>query len=254
MTIVYSLIAVFVISLLAFSGIVFLPFKELSLRKVIFWLVSLSVGAMLGDSMIHLLPKAFEAASSLSVAFSALFGILLFFMLEKFMHWRHSHGVDEETAETDLAHKHADNQHVGMLLNVADGVHNFIDGLIIAGSFIVSTELGIATTVAVILHEIPQEVANFGLLIHMGYTRRKALFWNFISALTAFLGVGIAFAFNTEKMMAVLVAFAAGGFIYIALSDLVPELQSVRGKASNVLQVVGILLGIGLMALLLLFE
>jgi zinc and cadmium transporter len=172
-------------------------------------------------------------------------GVLAFFVIEKVLHWHHHQGIEDI--------EHADKP-VGKLILISDSFHNFIDGLIIGASYLVSVEVGIATTIAVILHEIPQEIGDFGVLIHAGYSRAKALWYNFLSALFAVAGAIIALIVGSslEGLMLWMVPIAAGGFIYIALSDLIPELhgQSDKSVRHGALQFFWILIGVLLMVLL----
>ena len=241
-------LAVGAVSLVSLIGITTLSLKQDFLKRALFLLISLAAGALLGDAFIHLLPEAFEEASDpLTVSLLVLAGILTFFVLEKFLHWHHSHGEDEFSAE------HARIHPVGHLVLVSDGVHNLVDGLAIGAAFLVSPEVGIATAIAIALHEIPQEIGDFGLLIHAGFSRTKALLLNFASALTAFLGLGLAFWLSSlgESLAPLIAAFAAGNFIYIALADLVPELQKAKGGGRSVLQFVVIVIGLAAMVMLL---
>ncbi|PIW96698.1 ZIP family metal transporter [Candidatus Kaiserbacteria bacterium CG_4_8_14_3_um_filter_38_9] len=245
MIIFFTLISVLIISLISFIGVLALVLKRDLLNKSIFILVSLAVGALLGDVFIHIIPEAYDKiAGRTNVAFLLIVGILIFFILEKFIHWHH------HTLE------HADEyiHQVGMMILLGDGVHNFIDGLIIASSYMVSFEVGIATTIAVILHEIPQEIGNFGVLIHAGYKAKKALWCNFLSALTALIGAIVALILGgtAEEFAVILLPVTAGGFIYIALSDLIPELHKNHSEQSLV-QVIAIMVGVMSMAVILLF-
>jgi zinc and cadmium transporter len=206
--------------------------------------ISLAIGALLGDAFIHLIPEAFEKISNpATVSILIITGILIFFVMEKFLHWHH-HGEDKE--ET---HIHP----VGKLILFTDGFHNLIDGIIIGTSFLVSIPLGLATTFAVILHEIPQEVGDFAVLIHSGYSKKRALYLNFISALTAVLGLIIAIIFGNIAANFVnwILPIAAGGFIYIAVADLIPELKETKKINHILLQLASILFGIIIMLLLL---
>ncbi|MCA9352843.1 ZIP family metal transporter [Patescibacteria group bacterium] len=241
----YSIISVLVVSLVSLFGVFTLSLKEVILRKYIFLLVSLAVGALLGDAFIHLIPEAFEVfgnPTQLSIAIIA--GILIFFILEKFLHWHHHH-IDDE--EKEKVHP------VGKMVLVSDGVHNFIDGLIIGVSYLAGVEVGIATTIAIILHEIPQEIGDFGILMHSGYTVKRALWLNFVSAIIAVFGTGLALVLgNASELLAVLLLpFAAGGFIYIAMSDLIPEMHKMTRVKHSFLQLFAIIIGIGAMMLLL---
>lgn len=235
---IYIIISVIIVSLISFAGIFFLAFKKNLLQKILLFLVALSVGSLLGGAFLHLLPEVIEEVGfTLQVSLLILGGILLFFIIENFIHWRHCH------VPTSKDHPH----HLAPMNLIGDGIHNFLDGLIIAASYFVSLPLGIITTLAVILHEIPQEISDFGVLIYAGYSRRKALLFNFLSALTALLGatVGILLSGNTE-FIHVIIPIAAGGFIYIAGSDLIPEIHKEQ-KGFSIKNLVGIILGILLM-------
>ena len=243
----YSLLSVFVVSLIAFIGLVTLPLKETGLKKFLLYLVSFSAGAMLGDVFIHLLPEMVEEFGfGLNSSLYILLGILSSFIIEKVIHTRHAH-IPEHRKKYSPA---------SVMSLIGDGVHNFIDGLIIAASYLVSVPVGLATTLAVVLHEIPQEMGNFGVLIHGGFTRRKALFFNFLSALTAVVGVILTLALNyqLENVTKFLIPFTVGNFIYIAGSDLIPELHKEVGLRKAVMQFVMILVGIGIMFSLLLLD
>lgn len=239
---VMSALAVLAISLISFIGLFTLSFKEGTLRKGLFLLISLATGALLGDAFIHLLPESFEEAGATATSIFVLAGILSFLMLEKFLHWHHSHGNDSSDEHTRI-------HPLGRLVIVSDSVHNLVDGIAIGAAFLVSPEIGIATTIAIALHEIPQEIGDFGLLLHSGYSRGKALMVNFFSALTAFIGIGIAFWLSTlsEGLIPLIAAFAAGNFIYIALADLVPELHKTQGAKRGIAQFLVIIAGLAVM-------
>ena len=248
MIILYTLISVLVISLISFVGVLALVLKKDLLNRSIFVLVGLAVGALLGDVFIHVVPEMYENAGDptlISLIFIA--GILIFFILEKMLYWHHHHS-SEHSGENLLP--------VGRMVLVSDGVHNFIDGLIVAAAYLVSIEVGLATTIAVVLHEIPQEIGNFGVLIHAGYTKAKALWFNFLSALTAVAGAVIALVLGsiTEQFALWLLPLTAGSFIYIALSDLIPELQKNREISQGAIQVIAISIGVLSMAALLALE
>jgi zinc and cadmium transporter len=246
-----TLIAIALVSIISLMGVFTLSLREERLRKSVFILVALAAGALLGDALIHLIPEAFEENSApLVTSLAVILGILSFFVLEKFLRWHHSHG------EAEFAPDHAHIHPVGHLVLVSDGVHNFIDGVIIGGAFLISPALGVATTVAIMLHEIPQEIGDFGLLISAGFSRGRALLVNALSACTAFLGGIAAFWISSLNEFAVplIAAFAAGNFIYIAGSDIVPELHKTVGIKKSLLQFFMLVLGIGIMAFLTFFE
>ena len=238
----YALVSVMVVSLLSFAGLLVLSLKETVVRKCTFVFISIAVGALLGDAFIHLIPETFEAVANPTLASILIIGgILVFFVLEKFLHWHH-HGQDAE----DGVHP------VGKLVILSDGVHNFIDGVIIAASFFVSVPLGLATTLAVILHEIPQEVGDFSVLLHAGYSKMRALWLNFASALTALVGALFFFVLGeqVESALVYVLPIAAGGFIYIALTDLIPELQKTKNVTHSFYQLCAVILGIAFMVML----
>lgn len=249
-TYLYTFASVALVSLISLVGVFTLSLKEEILRKYIFVFISIAVGALLGDAFIHLIPEALEASSNSTLtSILIIAGVLAFFIIEKFLHWHH-HGEDNHdhgtlagvdgTAGTTGIHP------VGKLVIVSDAVHNFLDGIIIAASFIVSLPIGIATTIAVILHEIPQEVGDFAVLLHSGYTKKRALWLNFLSALSAILGAAFLFALGdfAELSAAWLLPIAAGGFIYIAASDLIPELHKTKKAEHSLLQLVAVALGV----------
>ena len=243
-----SIVAVGAVSLVSLVGLAALSLRQEFLQRALFLLISLAAGALLGDAFIHLLPEAFEEAGNpLLVSLFVLAGILTFFVLEKFLHWHHSHGDDEFSPD------HARIHPIGNLVLVSDGVHNLVDGIAIGAAFMVSPEIGIATAVAIALHEIPQEIGDFGLLVHAGYSRTKALFFNFLSALTAFVGLGLAFWFSSaiDGVTPLITAFAAGNFIHIACTDLVPELYKTKDAKRSFLQFAVIVAGIAAMVALL---
>lgn len=240
----YSFASVVIVSAISLVGLFTLSLKESLLRKYVFVLVSVAVGALLGDAFIHLIPESLEQIGSVAtVSYAVLGGILLFFILEKFLHWHHHQGIDADDAALHPS---------GKMILVSDSLHNFIDGLIIGASYLISVEVGIATTIAVILHEIPQEIGDFGVLIGSGYTKMQALWLNFLSALFAVLGVGAVFVLGTyaEGLVMWLAPVAAGGFIYVAMSDLIPELHKNSRIKDAVIQIVSITVGIGALAAL----
>jgi len=234
---IYTLGSIIIISLLSLIGAVTFVISKTKLKKITLFLVSLSAGTLLGGAFLHLIPEIIEEkGSSQSVWFMVLAGIIIFFILEKFIFWRHCH------IPTSKDHHHP----LGTMNLIGDGLHNFIDGMLIAGSFLLNIPLGIATSVAVIAHEIPQEIADFGVLIHAGFSRARALFLNFLTALTAILGAAITLiiGFQLENFSLLIIPFTAGGFIYIATADLIPELKKDPNLIKSLSQLFGILLGI----------
>ena len=213
------LIACFLISLCVWVAVLFLFFKKETLSKITMFLVSLSAGALIGGAFLHLLPEAAEKMEPERLFFVVLLAFVGFFLIEKLFHWRHCH---KENCEIHT---------FGYMNLVGDTLHNFIDGLVIASVFLVDFKLGMITTLAIALHEIPQEIGDFGVLIHAGFHKTKALVLNYIVASTVILGgiVGYLAAFYIDGAITYLLPIAAGGFIYIAASDLMPEIR----KESN---------------------
>jgi zinc and cadmium transporter len=251
--ILYIIISVIIVSAASLIGILTFLIQMKKLDKIILYLVSFSVGALFGDVFIHLLPEAFKesinATMSTTIGLYILAGILFSFIMEKFIHWRHCHTPESK-------HHH---HRVAYMNLVGDAMHNFIDGLVIAGAYFVSIPVGIATTVAVLFHEIPHELGNFGVLIYSGFSRLKALAFNFLTALTALLGafLGIVLG-NAGAATTFLVPFAAGNLIYIAGTDLIPELHKTSCDdfkfSESFGQLLCIVLGILVMMSMLLLE
>ena len=240
----YALISVFIVSLTSLLGILTVALKQYYLKGFLLVLVSFSAGALLGDVFFHLLPELVaEEGFSIMTGVNILLGILIFFILEKIVHWHHCHIADS-----------SDHTHPLAVMNlVGDAVHNFIDGTLIAGSYLLSIPVGVATTVAVIFHEIPQEMGDFGVLLHSGMKVKKALFFNFLSASFSILGVlfVLALSIDVHTVVNVIIPITAGGFLYIANSDLIPELHKDVKVSSSIMQLVGFLIGAGLMLVML---
>lgn len=243
----YIIISVIAVSLLSLLGALTLALSLSVLKKVLLFLVAFSTGALIGDAFIHLLPElALENGVDISASFGILAGILTFFALEKFLRWRHCHDVD--------CPEHP--KHLGPMNLVGDGLHNLIDGLLIGASYLVSIPLGITTTIAVALHEIPQELGDFGILLHSGFSKRRAIGFNFISSGLAIVGGLIAYIAGQQaaNFVPFMIPFTMGGFIYIALSGLIPELHKDDRLDRSVIQFLAIILGIAVMYSLLLLE
>ncbi|MCW4037469.1 MAG: ZIP family metal transporter [Candidatus Bathyarchaeota archaeon] len=240
-TLLVILASVALVSLIAFTGLLFISLKEAFLKRTLMILVSFASGSLIGGAFIHLLPEALEQSGP-NVFYYVVAGIMLFFIMEKFLYWRHCHNG------TCSVHTFA------FLNLIGDGIHNFIDGMIIASSYLHSHDLGVATTLAVIFHEIPQEIGDFGVLVYGGLSKRKALTYNFLSALTAIAGALVTYHLALiQSIEQWLIPIAAGGFIYIAGTDLMPELHKQFQLKDSVTQLVTILAGITLMSALKIF-
>jgi zinc and cadmium transporter len=220
----------------SFIGVLFVGLKEAFIQRILMVLVGFSSGSLIGAAFIDLLPEALEETGEVMFSY-VIVGIVFFFAMEKFLYWRHCHDGKCEV-------------HMFAYLNlIGDGVHNFIDGITIAASFLVSSPLGFAVTLAVVFHEIPQELGDFGVLIYSGFGKKKALTYNFICALTAVGGSLVTYylASSIQGVAHALVPFAAGGFIYIAATDLMPELHKRTQGKESLIQLLTIITGIGLM-------
>jgi zinc and cadmium transporter len=239
LAIIEILASVTVVSLISLIGILFVGVNDPIMKRLIFALLGFATGALMGGALLHMLPEALEEFGPSSFQYTVI-GIVSFFVMEKFLYWRHCHdGVCPV--------------HSFVYLNlVGDGLHNLIDGMIIAASFLHSGELGLTATIAVILHEIPQELGDFGVLVYGGLSKARALLLNFISALTAVLGSLIAYyaAFYVQEAVFKLIPFAAGGFLYIAATDLMPELHKRSSPRDSFTQLFTVVAGISIMSAL----
>ena len=222
------------VSMLSLIGIITLTVRDEILNRILLGLVGFSAGALMGGAFLHLLPEALERGGSAVVFSNVIIGFVLFLLLERLLYWRHCHD-----GQCDV--------HVFTYLNlIGDGIHNLVDGLTIAASFVASVQLGIVATLAVISHEIPQELGDFGVLVYGGFSKTKALFYNLLSALTAILGAFIGYLVSSyaENFVVLLIPLAAGGFIYISGSDLIPELHKELEVRKSMLSFASFLAGI----------
>jgi zinc and cadmium transporter len=234
----FILASVTLVSLISFVGVFFIFFKEETLNRILSFLVSFACGFLLGSAFLHLLPESVRNSGE-EVFISTISAFLIFFLLEKVFRWRHCH----------LGHC---SPHSFSYLNLlGDGLHNFLDGAIIAASFLTNISLGISTTLAVILHEIPQEIGDFSILLYGGIEKKRALFFNFVSAVTALFGA-LAFYFFAGQILGLIpffLSFAAGGFIYIAATDIIPELHKKEDFKQSLIEFFLISFGISLMGI-----
>lgn len=247
-----TLLSVVAVSLVSLAGIALFMINTRLIRTGLLYLVGFSTGAILGDIFLHMLPELAEETPDFGQAMMVVLGGILFsFVIEKIIHWHHCHVLPD-----DHGHHNAEHHPVGYLCLIGDGIHNFVDGILIAGSYLVSTEIGVATTLAVILHEIPQEMGDYAVLLHSGFSRKSALGWNLLSAVAAILGAVLVLAGGTviESLSIWLLPFAAGNLLYIAGSDLIPELHRQSRAGQSLLQLLAMILGIGFMYLVLFLE
>ena len=215
--------------------------KEPARTRLIPWLVSYAVGALLGASMLEILPKTLEQLPAREVFPTLLLGILLFFVLEKLVLWRHCHTHDCEVHDGSI-----------FPVLVGDAFHNFVDGAVVAAAVLTSIPLGVTTAVAVAAHEIPQEVGDFAILLHAGYSRSRALMLNVLSSGASALGaIAAYFAFDSiPRLLPYFLALAAASFLYVAMADLIPGLHRGRTDASSMRQI--LLIGAGVATMLVL--
>jgi zinc and cadmium transporter len=231
----FALLATFLISLISLLGVFSLSIKHKLLHKIIIYLLALAAGTLMADAFFHLIPESAEALgieTSLLVTFLAFFA---FFIIEKIFQWRHCH--------KENCHVHS----FGYINLLGDSIHNFIDGLIIAASFAIDWRVGLSSSLAIALHELPQEFGDFGVLIHAGFSKKKAILLNFAVALVAILGTIVgSFYSGVESFNYYLLAIAAGGFIYIATSDLLPEIRAEKNVGKLLLSLLSFSIGAGL--------
>ncbi|MBI2449641.1 ZIP family metal transporter [Candidatus Pacearchaeota archaeon] len=238
----YAIISTVIVSIISLVGILFISMNQKRLNSIIILLIALAAGTLIGDSFFHLIPEALENIESIITFLLVILGFAVFFFIENFLFWHHHHDPDCEI-------------HSFSYLNlIGDGIHNFVDGVLIALSYLISPIIGFTTTIAVIAHEIPQEIGDYAVLIHGGFTRSKALFYNFLSALTAILGAVLGYFLISESFINYLVPIMAGMFLYIGATDLVPELGREKSKFKAYLSFVFFLIGIALMYSLLFLE
>ena len=241
-----TLIGVLLVSALSIAGGLVLLLKGEGLRRTLEILVPFAAGALIGEAVIHAIPEVAESPEGFGVAASVAMtaGIISFFALEKILHWHHAHFPSEEVIHP-----------VAVSNLVGDGLHNFVDGAIIAAGFLASWEVGVATVIAVAIHEIPQELGDFAIMLKSGLSPRRALILNFLSALAAVAGAVLTLIVGSaDSAERILVPFSAGAFLYIANADLLPELHKEFETSKSLIQLVALVGGISVMLLLLAFD
>ena len=233
MELLYIILALSTISLISLVGIITISINKKFLNKVLVFLVAFSAGSLLATAFFDLIPESYEELGNISFV---LWGIVIFFFMEAAIHWHHHHTTDCVECVKPVVY----------LNLIGDGFHNFLDGVIVAASFLISIPTGLATTTAIILHEIPQEIGDFAVLIHSGLDKTKAILLNFLSALFSILGGLLSYFFlsSFENLIPYIIAIAAGGFIYIATTDLFPELHKEKDKRKLLIQSFALILGI----------
>ncbi len=235
---VYILVFTLIGSVFSLAGGIILLAKEKFAIKISHLLASFAAGALLGTAFFDLLPEAMADAGDIDIFAWVLVGILFFFLLERFINWFHHH------------HEHpiipSEKKSTIPLIILGDSIHNFIDGVVIAASFLISIPLGITTAIAVAAHEIPQEIGDFGILLHRGLSRKKVLIINLLSALTSLLGAVLTYFIGTSihGILPIFLSLTAGFFIYIAASDLIPEIHNQDNKKIAAIETILLFLGV----------
>ena len=216
-----------------------LLFRQSTRKTLLPCLLSYAIGTLLGAAFLGMIPNALQQNTALAISGTVLAGIVIFFVLEKLIIWRHCHDAECEVHGA-----------AGPLILIGDAFHNFVDGFVIAAAFLTSVPLGIAASLAVIAHEIPQEVGDFAILLENGYSKTRALVLNLLSSLTTLPGAVIAYFFlgATREAVPFILALSAASFIYIAIADLVPSLHRQTGLKPAITQLALILAGIGTIA------
>lgn len=235
----YIVIANFLISSGSLIGVFSLVLRKEKLQKILLILLGLSAGTQMGGAFLHLIPEAAEKLPLSDIFLIVLISFVIFYFIEKVFHWRHCH------------EKECKVHSFGYINLVGDSIHNFIDGLIIAATFLIDLRLGITTSIAIVFHEIPQEIGDFGVLLYSGFKRSRALLFNFLVALTAIMGgiIGYFLSFYVENFTTYLLPFAAGGFLYISTSDLIPEIRKEENVKKSLISFSFFILGILIMYL-----
>jgi zinc and cadmium transporter len=235
----YTFVSVILLSAMSFLG-VFL--KEEKIKNFSLFVISFAVGALFGDAFVHILPESFSNAGRMTTSLFVMIGIVVFFSLEKFLRWRHCHIPASK-----------DHYHPVVSMNmVGDTFHNLIDGMIIGASYLVNIPLGIATSLAIVFHEVPQKIGDFGILVYGGLSKKKAVLFTFLASLAGILGglASLIVGSYSKEYVLFLMPIAAGGFLYIAGSDLIPELHHETKVLISLGQLVSIMLGAGVMVAL----
>ena len=224
-------------SALALSGSLTLLLPSATLDKLLLPLVAFAAGSLIGGAFFHMIPAALAANSSpLQMGIAVVSGFSVFFVLEQLLHWHHCHRASAECK-----------QPLTYLILIGDGLHNFLGGLAIAGTFLIDIRLGITTWLAAAAHEVPQEIGDFAVLVHGGWSKRRALVFNVISALTFLLGGLLSYALSFRMDVTWLVPFAAGNFLYIGASDLVPEVNKHGNTKANAVHLLAFVAGLMLL-------
>ncbi|MBT8066210.1 MAG: ZIP family metal transporter [Gammaproteobacteria bacterium] len=224
-------------SAIAMVGSVTLVLKPATLDRLLLPLVAFAAGSLIGGAFFHMIPAAvIEIGDILNVGVLVVAGFTVFFLLEQLLHWHHCHRASSDCK-----------QPLTYLILIGDGLHNFLGGLAIAGTFLIDIRLGITSWLAAAAHEVPQELGDFGVLVHGGWSKRRALLFNVLSGLTFLLGGLVSYALSFQMNISWVIPFAAGNFLYIGASDLVPEVNKHHDLRANAVHLLAFVLGLALL-------
>lgn len=239
MVLVWILTFGFLMSLIALIGSVTLVLREETLNRLLLPLVAFAAGTLIGGAVFHMIPASVEEMGNVTGVYVWIMaGFVMFLALEQFLNWHHSHRSSEQ-AKRPLTY----------LILIADGVHNLIGGLFVGASFLVDIRLGITAWLVAAVHEVPQELGDFAVLVHGGWSKVGALLFNFISALSFPLGAVLSYVLSSRLDVTFLIPFAAGNFLYIGAADLIPEIKATTGLRSNLLHLAAFALGLATLLL-----
>jgi len=241
-----TIIATSLVSLLSLIGIFTLSLSKNRLHKILNYLVAYSAGTILGASMFDLMPEAIELVDEHLVFPIITFGFIFFLFLERVLYWYHGHGHNHELDYPKQGNEENITSSFAYLNLFGDFIHNFIDGMIIAASFINGVTVGIASSIAVAFHELPQEMGDYGILVYAGIEKRKALIYNFAAALSVVVGgiFGSFFINRVEQLSGWMIAFSAGAFLYLSASELIPEIHDDRSWKKSIIHILFLLMGL----------
>jgi zinc and cadmium transporter len=246
----YAIISVIIVSIISVIVAIPLLMKKKISNKKLLSLLSISVGTLLAVVFLDILPETIEQQGyTTKLGLNILLGFLIMFLLEKLVHHKHQKGCKGKVCG------HAHGYNLAPINLIGDGIHNFIDGLVIAGSYAINITVGITATISIIFHELPQEMADMGVLLYSGMSKKKAIFFNFLSSLTAIIGtiIGIFLIGRIEGFIHFMMPFAAGNFLYIAATNLMPELHRHCEAKDTIKHLIAILIGIGIIVLVTLY-
>lgn len=236
-TLAWIIVGGALMSAIAMVGSLTLVLKPSTLERLLLPLVAFAAGSLVGGAFFHMIPAAIDAnANTLGISVAVVTGFTVFFVLEQVLHWHHCHRAQSDCKKP-----------LTYLILIGDALHNFLGGLAIAGTFLIDVRLGITSWLAAAAHEVPQELGDFGVLVHGGWSKRRALLFNVLSGLTFLLGGLLAYGLSFQMNVSWLIPFAAGNFLYIGASDLVPEVNKHDDHKANAVHLLAFVLGVALL-------